>query len=130
MPSAAVLARDFNFRSQALEPITAETARRWVRGLSMPGFDRLRILIDWLEMNPNFLGVGQNGIGGSGYTETKGKDGSLPDSLRINGSGAVLSRELSADEAELLHLYRKSNQKLKRLLLSVAHALVAPSPNE
>lgn len=51
VPSASVVARDFNFRSPDLDPITQETARRWIRGLSIPEFHRLEPLCAWLKID-------------------------------------------------------------------------------
>jgi transcriptional regulator with XRE-family HTH domain len=124
MPSAAALARDFNFRAQSLEPITPETARRWLRGLSMPNFDRLRLLIDWLDMDPEFLGVGQSQAKIlSGLSEPT-------TDLKINMHPTKDRRPpgleaLQPDEAELIERYRNAGQKSRRLLLSLAHALAS-----
>jgi transcriptional regulator with XRE-family HTH domain len=51
VPSASVVAREFNFRSPSLDPITQETARRWMRGLSIPEFHRLEPLCAWLRID-------------------------------------------------------------------------------
>ena len=51
VPSASVVARDFNFRCPDLDPITQETARRWMRGLSIPEFHRLEPLCAWLKID-------------------------------------------------------------------------------
>lgn len=53
IPSAATFARDFNLRAYGTTPITQESARRWMRGVSLPEEDRLRVLIDWLGLNYN-----------------------------------------------------------------------------
>ena len=52
MPSAAVVSRDFNFRCPQLSPISQETARRWIRGLSLPEVERLATLVSWLQLDP------------------------------------------------------------------------------
>ena len=51
LPSAAVLARDFNLRAYGVSPITQESARRWMRGESFPKPEYLQILIHWLGVS-------------------------------------------------------------------------------
>ena len=53
IPSAATFARDFNLRAYGTSPITQESARRWMRGVSLPEEDRLRVLINWLDLDYN-----------------------------------------------------------------------------
>ncbi len=51
VPSAAVLANEFNFRAYDSETITRETARKWLLGLSIPRHEKLRVLVKWLNLN-------------------------------------------------------------------------------
>jgi len=51
VPSAAVVARDFNLRAYGVAPITQESARRWMRGESFPSPKYLEILISWLGVS-------------------------------------------------------------------------------
>lgn len=53
IPSAAIFAKDFNLKAHGTTPITQESARRWMRGVSLPEDDRLRVLIDWLDLDYN-----------------------------------------------------------------------------
>lgn len=53
IPSAATFARDFNLRAYGTAPITQESARRWMRGVSLPEEDRLCVLINWLNLDFN-----------------------------------------------------------------------------
>lgn len=53
IPSAAVIARDFNLRAYGTQPISQESARRWIRGVSLPEEDRLRVLVNWLNLDFN-----------------------------------------------------------------------------
>jgi transcriptional regulator with XRE-family HTH domain len=101
IPSASIFARDFNYRSPGLAPITPETARRWLRGLSAPTLDRLKVLIDWLELSPGFL---------------------LPDDPGEKNAKRR-SFEMPADERELLAAYRRSTPENKQLLRAVAKAV-------
>jgi hypothetical protein len=47
IPSAAVLARDYNLRAANAPQISQEAARRWIRGLSIPEMDKIHILVNW-----------------------------------------------------------------------------------
>jgi hypothetical protein len=53
LPSAAILARDFNLRAYEASPISGESARRWMRGICLPEEDRLRVLVNWLNLDFN-----------------------------------------------------------------------------
>jgi hypothetical protein len=51
MPSGYFLANNFNLRAEGTTTITAETARKWIKGLSVPEIDRFKVLIKWLEFD-------------------------------------------------------------------------------
>ena len=51
VPSGSFLANQFNLRAQGTTTITAETARKWVKGLSVPEIDRFKVLIKWLDLD-------------------------------------------------------------------------------
>lgn len=53
IPSASTFAKDFNLRAYGTSPITQESARRWMRGVSLPEEDRLCVLINWLNLDFN-----------------------------------------------------------------------------
>lgn len=53
MPSAGLLANQFNLRARGADPITQEAARRWIKGLSLPQVDRFQILSTWLGIRPH-----------------------------------------------------------------------------
>ena len=57
IPSAAFVAKEFNLRTSTLEPITQESARRWLRGLAIPELDKLLVLRSWLDLDLNALGM-------------------------------------------------------------------------
>lgn len=57
IPPASFLAREFNLRNHHSEPITQESARRWLKGLAIPKFDKLVILRSWLGLDLNALGI-------------------------------------------------------------------------
>lgn len=51
-PSANFVANQFNLRANGTTTITAETARKWLRGIAVPEIDRFVVLIHWLEFQP------------------------------------------------------------------------------
>jgi hypothetical protein len=53
IPSAAIVAREFNLRAYDTSPVSQESARRWLRGVSLPEEERLRILVNWLHLDFN-----------------------------------------------------------------------------
>ena len=57
VPSAAFIAKEFNFRIEGIEPISQESARRWIRGLAIPEFDKLLVLRSWLDLDLNSIGM-------------------------------------------------------------------------
>ena len=57
LPSAAFVAKEFNLRTRSSETITQETTRRWLRGLAIPGLDKLLVLRHWLHIDLNALGM-------------------------------------------------------------------------
>lgn len=55
VPSGYFFADQFNLRAEGTTTITAETARKWVKGLSVPEIDRFKVLIKWLEFDVDEL---------------------------------------------------------------------------
>lgn len=53
IPTAQKLSDEFNLRS--INPITRETARKWMNGLVMPRAERLLVLIKWLNLNSDYV---------------------------------------------------------------------------
>jgi hypothetical protein len=53
IPSASKFADDFNLRAVDTKTISRETARKWMRGESIPEINRLKVLIHWLKLNPS-----------------------------------------------------------------------------
>lgn len=56
VPSAAWIANGFNTFTNYHHDINRETVRKWLTGKTIPEFDRLRILQDWLDMDLNGFG--------------------------------------------------------------------------
>jgi hypothetical protein len=48
-----VVAREFNLRAYDTSPVSQESARRWLRGVSLPEEERLRVLVNWLNLDFN-----------------------------------------------------------------------------
>src|SRR5260221_6064382 len=51
-------AREFNLRHHG-EPVTAQTARKWLYGGALPTQDKLRTLAQWLEVSSHWLRYGE-----------------------------------------------------------------------
>lgn len=62
LPAASVLSREFNLRARGVDSISQESARRWLRGLSMPTQDKLGILQAWLSLDLNIILCAQGGL--------------------------------------------------------------------
>ena len=55
--SAQRFADQFNLHAHGTDTISRETARKWIRGTTIPDYERLAVLIEWLELDPlEFLG--------------------------------------------------------------------------
>ena len=57
IPSAAFVTKEFNLRALAIDPISQETVRKWLRGLAVPELNKLLILQAWLGIDLNSLNV-------------------------------------------------------------------------
>ncbi len=55
VPSGYFFANQFNLRAQGTTTITAETARKWIKGIAVPEIDRFKVLIEWLSMDTSEL---------------------------------------------------------------------------
>jgi hypothetical protein len=86
--SPTVVANEFNLRYWG-RSITPHTARNWLLGVSIPMQDKLRVLAEWLEMEPDELRFGP-----SGRTRTARENGALEARLR-HGDREMLDRYLS-----------------------------------
>jgi hypothetical protein len=61
IPTAQKLSDEFNLRS--VNPITRETARKWINGLVMPESERLLVLIQWLNLNSDYVYLASTEVG-------------------------------------------------------------------
>jgi hypothetical protein len=55
LPAASHVSREFNLRAYGVDSISQESARRWLRGLSVPTQDKLAILSNWLALDLNSI---------------------------------------------------------------------------
>ena len=63
IPTSARLARDFSLIASDVDPISHETARKWLRGDVMPHARRLKILSSWLNIDFSHLGEAETPTG-------------------------------------------------------------------
>ena len=50
--SAQRFADQYNLRAYGTDTISRETARKWIRGTTIPEYERLAVLVQWLELDP------------------------------------------------------------------------------
>jgi len=55
IPTASKLAIEFNLRNFQSNPISRESARKWINGQSIPQTARLKTLIGWLNLDASFI---------------------------------------------------------------------------
>jgi len=55
IPSNKFFADEFNLRASGTSTITPETARKWIKGLTVPEIDRFRVLVLWLGIDMSDL---------------------------------------------------------------------------
>jgi hypothetical protein len=94
-----------------MNPITQETARRWIRGLSMPEMDKLQILIQWLDLN---IDLNEEALPSS----------TADDLSQQSGESAKKSVVLNEAELSIVRSFRQTDLRGKRVMLSVAKALI------
>ncbi len=92
IPSAAFLAKEFNLRALHSEPISQESARKWLRGQATPELEKLFILQTWLQIDLNSLNIHAD--------------------QPLANSSATLGIDLNVDK----RLYLKKTDELKKTL--------------
>ena len=108
MPSAAVVSRDFNLRVKDASAISQETARRWIRGLSLPEIERFQVLAEWLSLDMSFLT----------------NRSSLADEAAYKGpERRAKAVALSPMETFLLKSFRETDARGKHYLITLAKSL-------
>ena len=117
IPSAAVVAREFNLRAYDTTPISQESARRWLRGVSLPEEERLRVLVNWLNLDfnealkPRLQPYGQHSM--------SIREGSAPTPPSLQASEKRVEAERPVPQTALLHGNGQSpeDEELLRMLL-------------
>ena len=113
MPAVAVVTREFSLRAHGVEPVTQESVRRWLKGISMPEERKLRILATWLKLDLSrcFGGV----LNGTDGATQPASDGGRDGSGRRPTDGSADSR--------LMHLISTLPPAEKRMLEQLAETL-------
>ncbi len=60
VPSGYFFANQFNLRAKGTSTISAETARKWIKGIAVPEIDRFKVLIEWLSIDISDLFIGKS----------------------------------------------------------------------
>jgi hypothetical protein len=115
MPSASVVSRDFNLRANEESAISQETARRWMRSLSLPEIERLKILVEWLALDMSFLTNNLSAVEVDAYPSQERRP-----------KGVVLDPL----EAYLLKCFKETDARGKHCLINLAKSLnERPNPS-
>lgn len=128
IPSAAVVAREFNLRAYDTAPISQESARRWIRGVSLPEEERLRVLVNWLDLDFNRVLRAQERHPGGGLHPFRspvgnGHSGDALLSSTQSGNGHIESgNSVSHHELEVLQLISGLTDDQKKVLLELIKA--------
>ena len=108
MPSASVVSRDFNLRANDDSAISQETARRWMRSLSLPEIERLQVLVEWLGLDMSFFASRNAPV------ETEGYKGPVRRNTGVT---------LDPLEAYLLKCFKETDARGKHCLINLAKSL-------
>ena len=104
LPSSSFIAREFNLRSEYLEQISQESARRWARGLALPDIDKMIIIRKWLHIDLNLL-------------------------CPLDIHSVELNQAVPADAIKHSGSYAKTTKKIKATLKELAQELSAIQQN-
>ena len=98
--SAQRFADQFNLRAHGTDTISRETARKWIRGTTIPDYERLAVLIEWLELDPlEFLG---NKNAQESHTLLNDVDIFIPDKSKRMGDLMGIVKTLDQQSIEAL----------------------------
>jgi hypothetical protein len=112
VPSAAKFADAFNLRAHGSSTISRETARKWLQGHCMPEIGKMRILIQWLKLDPaSFLQSGESSTDSPASTHI---DSSSTSKSGIQEALIGLLRHLDHQSIETLYLTATAMKALKR----------------
>lgn len=127
VPSAALLAREFNLRAYETNGISQESARRWLRGLSLPEEQRLKVLVNWLDLDFNqALKPRSQGAHESNGQSTAqqplnrlGEDVEIGPHVHQGNSDARLENAFSKEEEELIRRMLQLSEAQRNALLAL-----------
>lgn len=100
LPSSAFVAKEFNLRAVGSTPVTSEAVRRWIKGISLPEFERMVVLRNWLGIDLNLVCLEASMTYGSvakglpPLSVTSKKDRFVEIAHEIDESVSLLIREL------------------------------------
>lgn len=117
VPSAAVIAREFNLRAVGVEPVTQESVRRWLRGISMPEEKKMAILVSWLDLDLSAVmkRAHSAAYNGNGYGNGNGTGRALADVLHRHPS-ASHSGEVDRQTLERAKMINRLSPKDRQLI--------------
>ncbi len=84
LPSAGFVAREFNLRCAKTPTITNETARRWIRGCTLPDSSRLEVFASWLDIDYNAVFGNEHGLEANAATPPRPSAGVQTESALAN----------------------------------------------
>ena len=109
MPSANFVAREFNLRASSSEGITPESARRWLKGLAVPGIDKLLVIQSWLSLDLNALMMPS--VEPTLQKDSKLRGGALAEQEEFIRATQAIQDGLQALIGEVDHLKKKMRGK-------------------
>ncbi|MFA7608135.1 MAG: hypothetical protein WCY08_16315 [Rhodocyclaceae bacterium] len=105
-PRPAVLEREFNLRYWG-RSVTFQAARHWLRGETIPEQDKLEVLAEWLNVEPQYLRFGEGVV------------------RQVRERKARWEEGFSAEERQVLDAYLQLPIDKRKLLYEVMRAFVA-----
>ena len=66
--SAVFFVNQFNLRAYGTNTIAYETGRKWLKGIAIPQLSKMKVLIDWLDLDPNYLFMSEEVSNGQSKT--------------------------------------------------------------
>lgn len=112
MPSASKFANAFNLRAHGTSTITRETARKWLRGDALPKIGSMRVLINWLGIDPSaFL---TTSAAGGENTENYYREIETTSATDVRHALQVILNELDNASLEPLYLTALAMRELRK----------------
>lgn len=112
----AALALQFNLRYHK-EPITPQSAYKWLHGIALPSPDKMETLAAWLSVSPHWLRFGPPD---AGSTQT-------PSGRVMETPGSYESATFSAGELLLVKRLRSLTEHQRYLLMELVEQLASQS---